>query len=516
MNSSTDTGGPSPASLKKHTFAHRVAAVFPWAMGFWLIVMTGWYVATVVNSLHHPMNTGDDLVWARWWVCLAVAIVLSHLLVRRRLVTLIWLVLLSATAISMIILSQHVTAALITAWLLLLSWAWGDFLLRKIGVPPSGRILERIALAVPLGLALIGLVALVLCMTRFLGPKWAWLSLLILTLAQWRSLRQLLLNFHRWITSDRPFAATAPISPDVGILVAFMGFVFLLDLSWALAPEIHFDALAAHLPVAQNYVEHPVGLLSYGYIANFVNLLFALAMSLQGQAVAKLMVLASSVLAALGVYTLGQMFLSSRVGLWAAALFFTTPLVSWLATTTYIDAVVTMFLASALLAFFRWQEDRERGWLWACGLLTGAAIAAKLNALLGLPVVGLLLLWYVIRSRQSVRERLKGFAGYILGVVLVAAPGYSIAYALTGNPFYPLPLFDKLFKSSAGPSVNLISNSNLFGIGTSPTALLKLPMALTFDTTKFGEALPEGGVGLALILVPLALPLLIKIGRAHV
>jgi hypothetical protein len=167
--------------------------------------------------------------------------------------------------------------------------------------------------------------------------------------------------------------------------------------------------------------------------------------------------------------------------------------------------VVTMFLVSTTLAFFQWRESRQNGLLWAAGLLTGASIAAKLNALLGLPVIGLILVWDLIRSNHPVPERLKNFGRYILGACLVSGPGFVLCYVFTGNPFHPLPILSRLFATSSGPAASLISNAKQFGIGTSWLALLKLPFAFTFETYRFGEALPMGAIGLALVLAPLAL-----------
>jgi len=341
-------------------------------------VMCGLYLLTVKTALQSPLNKGSEFWWVRRWILFAVIVVLSQFLVRRRLVTLIWLGVGLAAALCMIAWSQQITATLITAAILLFSWAWGDWALRKMQAPSSGRILEGIAVAVPLGLAMTGLLTLVLNMTRLLSPPRAALIFSVLTLLQWRSLSQLAVNCHRWLISKRPLNAQAPITPEDGTIAVFMAALFLLDLAWALAPEIHYDALNVHLPMARFYVDHPIALTPYaGLLSNLVHMLFALGVSLQGPGVAKLISLAAGVLSTLGVYSLGRMFFNTRVGLWAAALFFTTPVVSWISTTAYLDTTITMFLLAALLAFFRWQEERAIGWLRAAGLLTGAAIAAK-------------------------------------------------------------------------------------------------------------------------------------------
>jgi hypothetical protein len=60
----------------------------------------------------------------------------------------------------------------------------------------------------------------------------------------------------------------------------------------------------------------------------------------------------------------------------------------------------------------------------------------------------------------------------------------------------------------------LISNSELFGVGTSAASWFKLPYAFTFETERFGEAIPSGAIGLALMLAPLALMTLINRGPA--
>lgn len=510
LSSTIDGTRLPPAAHPHNTFARRLAYLAPWIVSLWLIGLTAWYVTTVVRSLNHPLNKGDDLKWAWIWVGFAALVVATHLSVRRRWVTIVWLALLGGIALAMIILSHSVIGALITAWLLILSWLWGDWALRILGLRREPPTVDRTVVAVPLGLTFLGLIALAICTTRGLTPKLAWSVFPVLTLIQARSLFGLFGRFRRLLNTRREWV-WPKIEFETGIIIVWMGFIFLSDLSWALAPEIHYDALSAHLPIARYYAGHPMEALAYGYVANLADLFFTIGLSLWGQIVVKLLVLSLSVLSALVVFALGRALFTARVGLWAAALFFSIPLVSWLSSTAYVDAIVTAFLASTLLAFFKWRAERSDGWLWASGLLAGAAIAIKLNSLLGLPFIGLLLLWDIFRSRVSVSRKLKSIAGYVACIVLVSAPGFAAAYWLAGNPIYPLPLLGKLLGSSGSSGVSLITNSKDFGMGTSLSALLSLPVALTFETRRFGEALPGGTVGLALLLVPLAL---VTIGAA--
>jgi hypothetical protein len=485
----------------------------PWGICAWLAAATAWYVWTAVKALGHPLNTGADLLWAGVWLLFAALVLVSRAVLDPSAHAILWQFAIVAAALAMAVLSRQGVAVLITLWLLALAWAMGDWLLARLGASDSlpgadsPAPFEHTCLAVALGLALLAFLALCLALAGGLTAAWIRGALILLTLirAPW-----LWDRFRRTLRSGAPgrFSGTPGALPERGAVLALLGFVALVNFAWALAPEIQYDALNYQLAVPATYAaEHRLVNLPvywHSYFAHLVNMVFALALALHGPAAAKLLVYATGILAALSAYALGRSLFHERVGLWAAALFYTTPLVGWLSSTAYVDLPVTLFFSASLMALLRWRATRATGWIGVSGLLAGAALGSKLTALCA--AVSLLAVLAVLLWREaglSPARKAGALAAFLLGLGLVAAPWYLIVFVFTGNPFFPL--FNGIFRSPGWDPVNTNLNAGLFGIGTSPGSLVRLPFALTFDTSRFGEAMPDGGVGLALALVPAVL-----------
>jgi hypothetical protein len=474
-----------------------------------LAAATVWYVRTAAKALLHPLNIGADMLWAGLWLLFVALVLLSRFLLGPAVHLRLWGAGLAAVALAMMVLSGQGVGVLAALWLLALAWSLGDWLLDRLRAAPSTAPFEHSGAAIALGFCLLAFLPLSLALLRSLTVGAAYGTLALLTLALHRRLRERATRAARaakkWLLSGDP----DPL-PERGVLLILLGFVALVNLAWALAPEIQYDALNYQLPVPAAYVaQHrlvDLPVFWHSYFAHMLNMLFALALALQGTAAAKLLVFASGILAALAAHALGRSLWTERVGLWAATLFYATPLVGWLSTTAYVDLPVTLFFSTSVLALLRWRATRSFGWLLASGLLAGAALGTKLTALCG--VAALLVVLAVLLWRDAAlpaREKAGALAAYLAGLGLVAAPWYLIVLAFTGNPFFPL--FNGIFKSSGWDPINTNLNAGLFGIGTSPLSLVKLPFALTFDSGRFGEALPEGGVGLAVALLPLGLAL---------
>jgi 4-amino-4-deoxy-L-arabinose transferase-like glycosyltransferase len=126
--------------------------------------------------------------------------------------------------------------------------------------------------------------------------------------------------------------------------------VILLNLIWAVVPEIQFDANNYHLAVSQAYllnggfIDLPYFFHSYFY--RLVDMLFTMGLSLQGPAVPKLLSFGFSLVMASGVFSLGRVAFDDRTAAWATAFVYTVPVVIWLSGTAYIDNAVAMFVTA--------------------------------------------------------------------------------------------------------------------------------------------------------------------------
>lgn len=467
----------------------------------------------------------------RWWVviCAAVAgvcLMTSVLVLQRRRPSLPivsgCLALLMAVGLCFVVLSGRSRAAAAVLWLSVLAVAWGDWWLRlgRVEAAPG----ERISVSFGLGLAQLALLGFVLGIAGGLHAPVIFVALVLLTVLQIGRLQRMTSTA---VTAVRDWRAKVEDLPSyteraaVVFLAALSGFFALV---WALTPETNYDALNYQIAVPRFYLEQgriiDLPYFWHSYFARLVNMLFTLAMAIGGAGAAKLLVWIIGAALVSSVYALAKNIGGQRAGMWAAALFAATPMVVWLSTTTYVDLPLTFFLAACWLAFLRWRETRARGWLWACGALAGAAVGTKMNGGYALPVVGLAVLWSLREktasgaqlgasrdiSGRSFSSSLFDLAGFATVALLAAGPWYALTWAQTGNPVFPL--LNGVFRSPMWDPVNEMMNAGLFGVGVSPGGLLRLLFALTYETKRFDELIPSGGVGAALVLLPAAFALL--------
>jgi len=457
----------------------------------WLIAITARYLDTVRNALLHPFNKGADIDWA--WILLAVisAQITSIALWRMRALW-VWMGVGTVVAAALVFRSGSLPAVPCAIFVLLAAACWGRWLLKRVG-PQKLSGTEATVISFSLGVIFLAFAGLGLALIGVLTAAGVWLLLGISILFHGRtalSIVQRSIGVARTFDCDREDA----------ILLAMMGLVFILNLVWALMPEIQFDANNYHLAVAKIYIEkgHIVDLPNFfhSYFSRLFDLPIALCLATGGPIAAKLLLLVTGLFAAAATYSLGVMLFGHKAGLRSSALLYSTAVVGWLSGTTYVDNALMLFLAVAILAFLHWQETGDRAWLAVTALLIGGSAGIKPQAVYVIPGMVCAELWRGWRYMD--RRRLYSYAAAVMVVLAIAAPWYGIVYGFTANPVFPL--YNRIFNSPLWSPENTTLNATEFGIGTSVGALLRLPFRLTFNTERFGESSPRGSAGIGILL----------------
>src|SRR5262249_24802039 len=121
---------------------------------------------------------------------------------------------------------------------------------------------------------------------------------------------------------------------------------------------------------------------------------------------------------------------------WATLAYATVPVVLWLSGTAYIDVPngLCAGLGIALAALYCKSLDKK--YLWIAAIMLGLATASKYTGLHTIGAVGLMLLAYGIKRKQT-GEFLKSAVLLGLLAVAIASPWYIKNVVNTGNPVYP-------------------------------------------------------------------------------
>ena len=206
-----------------------------------------------------------------------------------------------------------------------------------------------------------------------------------------------------------------------------------------------------------------------------------------GIPLAKLFHFTCGVGACLAVYAFGARHLSPRVGLTAAGILASTPLVLWEAGTAYADLAGTFFATLTLLAVANGMASRDGRWLRLGAVLMGLTLSTKATALgtVALLALGLLFWWVRVQGRTLPRAIGK-VAVWCLLALAVGSPWYIKSAAYTGNPVYPFysHLFPSRYWNTGLGDAYDASNAG-FGVGQtskeihSPTQAVLAPWNLT-------------------------------------
>lgn len=292
--------------------------------------------------------------------------------------------------------------------------------------------LDRLAIALPLGLGALALAVLTLgelgrlnrdglTTVLALGGAFALVRggardlarLTILARRAWLTHRQA----GAWRTVDRVLASLVA----VGLLATLLG---------SLAPVTDGDALCYHLQVPKIFLERGAVFfdpdLHETVYPIVTELLYAVALAFRGPEACRLVQWLLGVSFALSVTALARPSLGPRAW-WAGGVALLVPAITNGMSAPLNDVALAAFGMAALLAWSRWQDEPTNGSAWRAGLLAGLAVGVKYPALV---LVGLLKLAITTRSRRHA-------ALFALALTATGSIWYARAAWATGNPVYP-------------------------------------------------------------------------------
>jgi len=289
------------------------------------------------------------------------------------------------------------------------------------------------------------------------------------------------------VQDKESFSSQKKLLWTAAVFMLFSPFLFL-----PLYPPTAWDEISYHLPYARYYVEN-MGLsvnafLRYPLYAHNINLLFALSLLFSDDISAHLIHASTAVLCAVGIYSLGSLTSDKRVGAIAACIFLSSPVVTHLMRTAYIDLGLTLFVFLSFYCISVWSIKKQEHWLYFAGAAAGVAAGSKYSGLFYIPMF---LVWIGYESRK-----LSSVMKFVLPAFLFGAPWYVRNVIISGDPVSPFGgdvfgywLWNK--EDLVAQSQDLLTSR---GTRRNLISFLKLPWHLFRHYDKFGEGSLSPGV----------------------
>ncbi len=298
-------------------------------------------------------------------------------------------------------------------------------------------------------------------------------------------------------------------------LTTILGIFLFWNLIGALAPTTDSDGLAYHLEIPKYYLEqggfayHPMIVSTWPLS---LEMLYTVALALSTDSLAKLIHLIFGLGTALATYYLGRKLFNHETGLWAAAIFYTIPLISLESGIAYNDLGMVFFATIGIIAWTQWMNTNSTRSLLTSAVLLGSAASMKWNGPIIVAILTIMSIFFVRKQRNTTTLRIQQHYtnhqkiyhpfSWIILFVLISAMFPMMWYAknavLNGNPFgvFAANLFHARNWTQEHSQAYFQSVS---GLDYSFLHMITAPFKLILSSVQYGELSFLGPVFLMLI-----------------
>ena len=403
-------------------------------------------------------------------------------------------------------------ALILLFFLVLLCFGIGRQLLRLLGVQLRSFGEETI-FSIPLGL---GILSTLTFLFGILGWLYSWALY-----AVWGCTALLVVKeIGRFLKNLYEFFKQLPQTRFTKLqllLLALLCIHIILNSFEALAPVTGSDSVTYHYAIPKLYIKsHEIYYIPNMYANQPMafQMLYMLGMLLYADTLSSLFTYLAGILVVLGIYVVAKEYLSSSIGLLAAVLFYTTPLVTYVTGAGSPELGLTLFTFLGVYSSLKWWKEEDNKWLILCGIFAGFAAGTKYYGLFAIVALGITVLaaslsrvWQ--KGQVQISKPLMAGIIFLVPALLVASPWYLKNLIYVGNPVFPA-----LYSIFGGKDYNPETNT-LFKLmfelykttGTSIRNLLLVPWNLTVHSDRFlGKEASLGPLFLSFLPV---LPLLL-------
>lgn len=313
----------------------------------------------------------------------------------------------------------------------------GLTLLRKIGSNCDSRA-EELAFSVGLGLGLIALSVLFLGFIHLLYSEVFYGFLVLGAIVGRKELVGLVGRLQGRLSGIRFDVRSFHFWLTLLVILAL-----LLILLRALLPAHGaVDPLAYHLALPKLYLlKHYLSFertLSGALYPDNIGMLYLLAIGLRDASLAQVVHWFMGAMTVFAVWCFCREYFNGRVGIWAAAIYASTPVFVFFSPLAYIDIGVGLFQFLGVWALIKWLHEGQRRTLLLTAVFMGLAMGAKHTAIFIAVVVAVAVIVRGVYQRENFRVILESLLLYAAVSLGLALPWYARAIWEAGNPVWPV------------------------------------------------------------------------------